>query len=104
MKKVFTFYLILFSFLVSQDALQLFVKTNFTTKDYFTKTIDIDQTAEDLEDSIEDESENSVDAIYLSKQEYQLLHASLKPKLNSIQKDFAFCNVYLEKSTPPPQV
>jgi len=106
MKRIMTIYVVLFSFLISQDVFQLFVKKTAEVfeKNNISRILDLDTNSEDLEDPSEDESELTIEDFCSISQDLQILYTRYQSKLNIFQQDVHWGNIYLEKSTPPPQV
>ncbi len=105
MKRILTIYVILISFLVSQDAVQLFAQkcVKFLEKQTVSTTYDFDNTAEDFEDSLEDENEVSYEEAEHFYHYFDLVNQSYQNQLNVVQKASALRTIYLDKITPPPQ-
>jgi hypothetical protein len=105
MKRILTIYVILISFLVSQDAIQLFAQkcVKFLEKETVSTTYEFDNTAEDFEDSLEDENEVSYEEAEHFYQHFDLIYQSYQTQLNDAQKASTLRTIYLDKITPPPQ-
>lgn len=105
MKQFFTIYLLLISFLVSQDALQLIVK-NVSDESVSNVSLEknlADNSSEDMKDALEDESEITFEICTFANENF-ILGPIERPSIQSFQKNNPIRNIYLERFTPPPQV
>ncbi len=105
MRKYFTTFFLFVSFLLGQEAFQMFVKHSieFFKNQEIAFAFNNDRATSDVEDSSEDEDDLPEDVFCVGLQEYPLEKTIYSQKTTFPNTSDIFPHFFLESTTPPPQ-